>query len=178
LLGRLGTPEVNPKPTQWPSSVDPVVYTAYVDFRPAGSLVLQPSSQYSVMVNDSDSWHNAALLFTRLPGYTSAFDWRMDATSSSNPFADGEFLKLAVNASLVPEPSAWAVALCGFTLMGVVAMSRGGRQKMQSERTGPNKSVQPTATRRDFEDWRMLSDSRSPVCHRSPRWVAVADLCR
>ena len=151
LLGYLGSPQLNPRPTQWPSSVDPVHYTAYIDFHPASSLVLQPYSQYSVVVNDSDSWHDAALLFTRSAAYTSTRDWRMDPTSTSNPFADGEFLKLAVSGTLVPEPSAMGVASCGVMLFALGAMCRRPKQGVKPGQAGPNQTRQATPDRRPVE---------------------------
>jgi hypothetical protein len=100
LLGSFGNPVVNPKPTQWPG------YTTFIDFSPLESLYLNPVTQYSLVLSvPANSPSGAALLFARSPVYATPTDWIMSSTISGNPYATGEFLKLAVEATLIPEPS-------------------------------------------------------------------------
>ena len=41
LVGNLGSPTINPTPTQWPQArAYPRDYTVYLDFRPGGQLIL------------------------------------------------------------------------------------------------------------------------------------------
>ncbi len=108
LLGSLGNPAINPKPTQWPSS------TTFVDFLPLVPISLDPSSEYAVVLSVPASSSTAAnLLFTRSSAYTTPTDWIMGLTTSDNPYASGEHLVLAVDVTPIPEPSAAALLLGG-----------------------------------------------------------------
>jgi hypothetical protein len=102
LLGDLGNPAVNPALTQWPESLNPSFCTTYVDYHPLSQILLQPLSEYSVVLSvPSDSPPNFGLLFSVSSNYVTTTDWRMGATTTHYPWADGEFLKLAVGATAI-----------------------------------------------------------------------------
>lgn len=133
LLGSLGNPAINSTPTQWPQSSGSS-YTTFVDFSSAGQVVLNPYSQYALVLSmPANSPMSAALMFTKSAAYTTPTDWIMGATTTGNPFANGEFLKLGVNATVVPEQSGAVSALiCTVvTVVGLLPMNR--RKSSQSQ---------------------------------------------
>jgi hypothetical protein len=108
LVGSFGNPVVNPTPTQWPGS------TTFINFSPAGSIILDPLSQYTVVISDpANSSNDSALLFTKSSDFTSLANWAMNSTISGNPFASGEHLVMAVDATPIPDQSSTAVLLIG-----------------------------------------------------------------
>ena len=97
LLGSFGNPIIDPAPTQWPR------YTAFIDFFPTDKITLKPFSQYSLVLSMPASSPEAAnLLFSRSSAYDSPAGWTMSPTTSGNPYASGEYLKLRVGAVLAP----------------------------------------------------------------------------
>jgi hypothetical protein len=127
LVGQLGNPTVNSTPTQWPPSSNPLTYTTYFDFHPLSQINLSPYSDYLVAVSGSPTGPSpaAGLLFTMQPGqYTTPANWTMGLATTStfdgttiqlDPFPQigYEALKLAVDATPVPEPGATGLALLG-----------------------------------------------------------------
>ena len=104
FVGNLGNAVANPTPTQWPQSPTRNAYTEFFDYSPDGSIELDPFSQYYVTISmPANSPVNAALMFTRSGAYTSEDGWTMGPTVSGDPFAAGEYLKLGVDASQVPD---------------------------------------------------------------------------
>jgi hypothetical protein len=120
LLGSFGNPRVDPTPTQWPQSSNPSAYTQFIDFSPLELITLNPLTEYSIVASmPANSPVVAALLFTRSSAYDSVEGWAMGTTTTGNPYAVGERLVMAVEASLVPEPNTAALTLGGFlVLMG------------------------------------------------------------
>ena len=119
LLGSFGNPVVNPTPTQWPQSSHPNAYTTFIDFSPLGQINLNSFSQYSVVVSmPAKSPVAAALMFANSSAYTSPANWTMSATTSGNPYALGEYLIMAVNATSVPEPSVFGLLALGCLFFG------------------------------------------------------------
>jgi len=132
FLGQLWNPVVSPTPTQWPQSVNPNAYTSYIDFRTIEPISLKPFTEYLVVANASSQpgvW--ASLLFTQSDNSTTPTDWQMGPTSTvpENPYAAGEFLKFAVDATLVPEPypSSMAVLACAAFALRTLSKWRCGR---------------------------------------------------
>lgn len=118
FLGSFGRPIINPKSTQWPQE------TVYVDFSPLAPIDLKPLAEYSVVLSvPADRPEGAALLFAWSPVYTTPTDWSMRSTITDNPFAQDQFLKLAVDATVVPEPSTLALLTAGAAVV-VAALSR------------------------------------------------------
>jgi hypothetical protein len=119
LLGNFGNPVVNPVPTQWPQSSNLNAYTTFIDFSPLGQITLDSFSQYSVVVSDpTNSPVDAALMFAASPAYTSPAGWTMSATTSGNPYAYGEYLVMAVDATATPEPDVLSLfSLAGLCLL-------------------------------------------------------------
>jgi hypothetical protein len=103
LLGALGQPTINPKPTQWPQGSTGISdYTTYIDLHPMWRASLQPFSQYQISATDPISSSSAAgLLFSILSSYTAQDNWQMGPTTG-NAWGAGEFLKLAVG-GITPE---------------------------------------------------------------------------
>ena len=97
LVGDLGNDTVNPTPTQWPKS------TTFIDFHPLTNIVLQPSSEYFVSLNEPYNFPPVfGLLFTFSPHYVTSTDWRMGITTTHVPVPYTEYLKFAVNATAIP----------------------------------------------------------------------------
>jgi hypothetical protein len=118
LLGSFGNPVANPKPTQWPQGSNPNAYTQFIDFSPLQPITFSPSTEYSVVASmPASSSVSASLLFTKSSTYTSPADWIMGPTTTGNPYANGEYLMMAVNASPVPEPHATALLLIGAIIL-------------------------------------------------------------
>ncbi len=113
-IGAFATPTVNPTPTQWPHG------TTYLDFHPVAATSLQPFSEYSVAIYETSLKPplDVGLLFTLSSKFTTPTDWRIGPTTTHDPFAGGEFLKFAADATLVPEPR-----LSGLILTGGVALA-------------------------------------------------------
>jgi hypothetical protein len=98
LLGSFGNPVLNPNGTHYSG------YTRYIDFSPLAPIQLQPFTEYSVFLSvPANSPTATSLLFTDLSDYTSQAVWIMGPTITGNPYANGEYLKMAVDATLVPE---------------------------------------------------------------------------
>ncbi len=109
LLGRFGNPVPNPLPTQWPNK------TKYVDFSPLQEIRLKPFSQYSLVLSmPNESPTAAALLFSVSSNYVAPSGWTMSATRSGNPYATGEYLKIGIDATIIPEPGAASLFITGF----------------------------------------------------------------
>ena len=106
LIGSFGNPVSDPVPTQWPQSSHPNAYTTFIDFSPLAQINLSPFSQYSVVLSvPANSPVNYALLvFDTSTNYISTAGWTMSATTSGNPYAKGEFLAFAMDATPTPEP--------------------------------------------------------------------------
>ena len=118
LLGSFGNPTVNSTPTQWPQSSSPSVYTQFINFSPLQPIMLNSLTQYSVVTSmPANSPVDAALLFTTSSDYDSVAGWVMGNTTSGNPSASGEQLKMAVSATPVPEPNGATLFLSGFTVL-------------------------------------------------------------
>ena len=108
LLATLCSPSVNPALTQWPEHGDPNFCTTYVDYFALTNIVLQPASEYSFNILPVFSF---GMLFAISPAFASLTDWRMGQTLTGDPWAAGEFLKFAVDASAIPsDGSAGAIA--------------------------------------------------------------------
>lgn len=119
LLGSFGNPVADPTPTQWPKSSHPGAYTTFYDFSALNQINLAGLSQYSLVLSmPANSPVDAALMFTR-GGYTSSDGWTMGGTLSGNPSAFGEDLKIAVNATRVPDET-HTVTLLG---VGIVCLA-------------------------------------------------------
>lgn len=105
LLGNLGNPIANPTPTQWPESSNPNAYTTFLDFTPDRGMNLNPLAEYSVVLSmPAGSSVDAAVVFAKSSIFTSRDGWALRETTSGNPYESGEYLVMAVNATLVPEP--------------------------------------------------------------------------
>jgi hypothetical protein len=118
-VGSLGNPAANPRPTQWPGA------TTLIDFTPATTISLQPLTGYSLVLDAfPTSPTGALLLFAHSPVFTTPTDWAMHPTLYGNPYAQGQFLKLAVDVTPVPEPAAAVLLLAGG--LGAWAWSRRG----------------------------------------------------
>jgi hypothetical protein len=118
LLGTFGNPVVDPRPTQWPQSSNPGAYTQFINFSPLQPIFLNPFAQYSIVAGmPANSPVSAALLFTKSSVYTASGGWMMGATTTGNPYALGEYLVMAVDASPVPEPNTAALLLVGFIVL-------------------------------------------------------------
>jgi hypothetical protein len=117
LLGTFGNPVADPMATPWPESANPNAYTAYFDFSSLEPVYLNPFSQYSVIVSmPANSPVSAALLFTK-SSYTSPVGWTMHPTTSGNSYADGEYLVMALEATLVPEPGSIVILVSGIIIL-------------------------------------------------------------
>jgi hypothetical protein len=124
VLGQLGNPQVNPKQTQWPGR------TTFINFYPNTTLQLNASTSYDVLLsNPVGSGGDAALLFSVSSAYSSPAGWSMTPTSSDNPFAVGQFLKLAIEATLVPEPTP-TLLLGGSAVLAFLARRRCSRREI------------------------------------------------
>jgi hypothetical protein len=100
VLATLGNPQTNPQQTQWPG------YTTFINFYPTAATYLNPLTQYDVVLsNPAGSGGDAGLLFSVSSAYSSPAGWTLSPTSSGNPYAAGEYLKFAVDATAVPEPN-------------------------------------------------------------------------
>lgn len=111
LTSALGNPTVNPKPTQWPGS------TTYVDYHPPTELLLMPNSEYSVALSVPYSYPpNFGLLFTLSSNYISSADWRMGTTTTHDYWAAGEFLKIAIAATVIQATNSSNIDLSGVRL--------------------------------------------------------------
>src|SRR3974390_1212494 len=96
LVSELGNDTVNPTPSQWPK------YTTFIDFHPLTNIVLQPSSEYVVSLSEPSTFPDIlGLLFTLSPNYITSTDWRMGPSVTRVPVSFIEYLKFAVNATLV-----------------------------------------------------------------------------
>ena len=115
LLGSFGNPVVNPLATQWPQSSHPRAYTTFIDFSPLAQMLLNPSSQYSVVLSmPSSSPTDAALMFAKSSAYnTSPAGWTMGLVTSGNTYANSEYLIMAVDATAIPDQSNSALLLFG-----------------------------------------------------------------
>ncbi len=124
-LGSFENPQINSAPTQWPQSSHPTAYTTYVDYDPNEPMVLQPFTEYSLLAHKPDGSSQVAdLLFSKSADYVTPADWQMDPTSASNTFANGEFLKLAVGATLVPQPGPLGFVFLGCALPAAIMCRR------------------------------------------------------
>ena len=119
LVGELGNPVLDPSPTQWPESRNPPWFcTCYVDYTPLTEISLQPTSEYSLVLNGS----NCGLLFSLSSQFVTATDWRMGTTTTSDPWVGSkEFLKVAIAATEILEPSPPNAANANFVLSAKVA---------------------------------------------------------
>lgn len=118
-LGSFGNPVPNAKPTQWPNW-SPTIHTEYVDFSPLEDIRLKPSTEYSLLLTmPTNSPGNALLLFSMSSNYVAPSGWQMSATTSHNPYAAGEYLKFAIDATLVPEPNAATLVITWFVVSRV-----------------------------------------------------------
>jgi hypothetical protein len=117
LIGNLGNPVVNPKRTPWPPSPHNA-YTTFWDFTPVLGINLNPSSKYSLVLSmPASSPVDAAVLFAMDSSYTSRRGWTMSPTTSASPYEQGEYLVMAVNASVIPEPDLAVLLSCGFIVL-------------------------------------------------------------
>ena len=138
LLGSLANPVVNPTPTQWPESSYPGAHTTFIDFTPTSSIRLDPDSQYSLVISmPANSGVDVGLLYTRSSVYTSPDGWVMDAGTSGDPSAGGEFLKLGVSATKVPDQANTAILL-GAGLLTMVWCQRKFGRKIRSKPLQPS----------------------------------------
>jgi hypothetical protein len=115
LLGQLGNPAVDPMPTQWPESVNPGFCTTHVDYFPLTKIVLQPSSEYSLVLTEAGS-PSLGLLFSLSSNFVTATDWRMGVTTTHDPWAAGEFLKVGIDATAILKTNSLNVALSSVRL--------------------------------------------------------------
>lgn len=107
LLGGFANPVIDSSPTQWPA------YTTYIVFFPTNKISLNPFSQYSLVLSmPASSPVDAALLFSKSYAYDSPAGWTMRPTTSGNPYALGEYLKLRVDATQVlPDTTPPTIAI-------------------------------------------------------------------
>jgi hypothetical protein len=118
ILATLGNPQVNAKQTQWPA------YTKFINFYPTTPVQLSPLASYDILLsNPAGSGGDAALLFSLSSAFASSAGWTMSPTTSGNPSAFGQYLKLAVDATPVPEPSA-TILLIGATAISFIIRGR------------------------------------------------------
>lgn len=114
LLGSLGNPVLDLRQTPWPESWNPNTYTSFIDFSPVQPITLSPSCTYSIVASmPTNSPELAALLFTTVSVYDTPTDWAMGATMSGDPYAAGEYLIMAVQATQIPEPGTVTLLLLG-----------------------------------------------------------------
>jgi hypothetical protein len=120
LVGELGNPVVDPRPTQWPG------LTTFVTYTPVTAFTLEPNTPYMIAATwptNNPGW--ASLLFA--PGsYLVSGDWSESGrlTSQWVNLGDGWWqyssmynLKLEVNATTVPEPCSPLLILLGFAAL-------------------------------------------------------------
>ena len=118
FLGSFGSPAINLRSTQWPQE------TTYVDFSPLASIDLEPLTEYSIVLSvPAGRPEGAALLFAWSAVYTTPTDWTMRSTITDNPYAQNQFLKLAVDATVVPEPSTSALLIVGAAVVIACSVS-------------------------------------------------------
>jgi hypothetical protein len=141
FVGNLGNPVADSTPTQWPqssASSNGGSYTTYVDLSPITPITLassstSPAANYYLTVSgptNGPSGGVAALMFAGSYNYATPTDWHMyltytgtfDGTTVSGvPFGGGDTrypLKLAVDATLIPEPCT-AVIILGFGFFAI-----------------------------------------------------------
>src|SRR3974390_1156754 len=95
-LGNLGNPSLNPTRTQWPG------FSSFIDFHPLTNIVLESSSEYFVSLSVPYNYPaDFAMLFTWSTDYVTLTDWRMGETTTHDPWAAGEYLMFAVNATAI-----------------------------------------------------------------------------
>lgn len=129
LLGTLAHPVADPTPTQWPEAPDHA-YTLFIDFTPTSPIDLGPNAQLSLVISvPAGAPSGAALLFTRSSDYASADGWLMGPTSAGESSAGGEHLKLAVDATAVPDQANTATLLS----IGLVVLFWGQRKLGRSK---------------------------------------------
>jgi hypothetical protein len=117
ISGQLGGPQLNRMKTQWPKNLFPTIYTQFVDFQPAEATYLPALTEFEIVVSRRPgSPLDGGLLFTKSEAYESMDGWKMGPTTSANPFAAGEFLKFAVHATVVPEPTTFALVCLALVL--------------------------------------------------------------
>jgi hypothetical protein len=112
-------PSINPKPTQWPQNPrNNNLFTVYVDFHPPTATYLPPLTPFEVVIDAPIGAQQNGLLYTASSGFQATDGWTMGPTSGTHdPSAAGEFLKLAVYATAVPEPSALTILFGGLGLL-------------------------------------------------------------
>jgi len=109
-------------------------YTEFFDYSPEGNIELDSLSQYYVTISmPADSPVNAALMFTRSSAYTSEDGWTMGPTVSGDPYAAGEYLKLGVDATRVPDAANTALLLI-MGLGAIAAWRRFGKAERSTAR--------------------------------------------
>jgi hypothetical protein len=118
LVGSLASPSVNPTPTQWPDA-SKLAWTTFYDFWPSREIQLLPLSRYSLVLSmPPESPVAAALLFSISSKYVARDGWTMTKTISDYPQSTGNYLKIAVDATSIPEPSTVAMFVVGCLLVG------------------------------------------------------------
>ena len=130
LLGELGNPVIDPRPTQWPGS------TTFVTYTPVTTFTLEPNTSYLVAaVRPTDGLGSVNLMFA--PGaYVASDGWSEKGFPFNSQWANwgsgwtlrdpAYKLKLEVNATPVPEPGSSAVILLG---LAVISRQRRGQRK-------------------------------------------------
>jgi hypothetical protein len=132
LVGLLGNPVFDSRPTQWPS------YTSFIDFSPINSITLAPNTYYLIGVTEPVNGDDSnALTFNFNYSYTVSDDWSLPAaytfwhysTSRLHPYgwfpsAAGGSMMLEVDATPVPEPAASILLLLACVFFGVAAPHR------------------------------------------------------
>ena len=113
---RLANPSINPLPTQWPTQPGAEFYTVYVDFRPADITYMPAQTSFEVAIT-APTTTPTPLLYSAADSYSSIDGWRMGPTTINNPFASGQFLKMAVYGAAVPEPQIAALLLVPVLLL-------------------------------------------------------------
>jgi len=126
LVGALGNPVVDPRPTQWPG------YTSFIDYTPVSSITLAPNAYYLITATEPVNGNDAtALTFNFNYSYTVSADWYADPDSTyqylgSNPIPNPSgwapagsagSIMVEVDATPVPEPSALGLLAVGATAL-------------------------------------------------------------
>lgn len=117
-VGQLGNPVLDPAKTQWPGQ------TFYLDYAPISPLLLQPSTEYEVVLSEPQNGDdNNALLFSYYTNYASTDGWSIHRPSpTTRPL--GEVLSMAVDASPVPDQGCRSGFLLGGSLLAIWVVRR------------------------------------------------------
>jgi hypothetical protein len=136
---RLSKIAVNTSYTQWPQTPTAAVFTLTIDFGPSDATYLPPLTPFLVTISVPTGKDDEGMLYTMSPAYDSQNGWKMGPTTSKNPFAAGEWVKMGILATAVPEPPVCAIA----TLAAMVFLASKKTRGLKNSAASCTKSTQP-----------------------------------